>query len=166
MRIDSLALFVSGLIVLGPPPIVGQDVESTTVADSIRVLTNNLAASWERLDPDEYLGWFASDLVFYFEGQRVGRSEFDASVNAAMRALRSSTFEILDPHVQILAKDVATISFRLREVMVDTTGATTDLRGALTLIWSRRADGWKVVLAHESLPPSGEGSPHPRTTDS
>jgi hypothetical protein len=95
-------------------------------------------------------------MVFYFEGQQVERADFDASVRATMAALRSSTFEIFDPQVEVLGPNGAAISFRLREVMVDTRGATTDLRGALTLVWSRRSEGWRVVLAHESLPPTGD----------
>ena len=120
-------------------------------ADSVRALTSELAAAWEALDADRYLGWFASDLVFYFEGARVERPELESIIRATTAGLQSSTFEISDPRVQVLGPDAAAISFGLRELMVDTAGVTTDLRAALTLVWERRPEGWRVVLAHESF---------------
>ena len=153
MKLTFATLFAGALAVFGSTPVVCQDVVPASLADSVRELTNELAGAGERLDPDEYLGWFSSDLVFYIEGQRVERVDFESVVRATTGALRSSTFEILDPQVRVLSPDAATISFGLRELMVDTAGVATDLRGALTLVWWRRTEGWRVIVAHESIPP-------------
>ncbi len=142
----------------GHGPSTGQAVlGDSALADTLLSLTDDLAASWTRLEPDDYLDRFSDDLVFYFEGSRVSRSEFEAVVRGTMEALAESTFEVSDPDVEILGPDAAVISFGLREVMVDRNGDVTDLRGALTLVWERREGEWRVVRAHESLPPANDG---------
>lgn len=113
--------------------------------------TRDLAASWIRLDLDNYLGRFSDDLVFYFQGSRVPHADFEAIVRETMDVLRESTFEVIDPEVVVLGPDAAVVSFRLREVMVDRSGATMDLAGAMTLVWARHRGEWRVVQAHESL---------------
>ena len=135
-----------------PTSALGQEAASQAQADSLLALTEDLAEAWVALDAEEYLKWFSDDLAFYFEGGQADASDFEAGVRAAIGTLRSSTFEILNPRVDVLGADAAAVSFQLRELMVDTAGQTTDLRAALTLVWARRADGWKIVLAHESLP--------------
>ena len=135
-----------------PTPGFGQDSTPGSVADSIEIFTHELAESWVRLDADDYLHWFSDDFVFYIAGQRVSRSGFEAVVRAATGALKTSTFDISDPHIEVLAPDAGVISFGLREVMVDTAGATTDLNAAMTLVWQRQEDAWRIIMAHESLP--------------
>jgi uncharacterized protein (TIGR02246 family) len=139
----------SGLAI--PSSVRGQDSPSASLADSIETFTQQLAESWVRLDADGYLKWFSDDFVFYIDGQRVPRDEFEAVVRAATGSLQESTFEISDSHVEVLGPDAGVISFDLREVMVDTTGATTDLNAAMTLIWQRQRDEWRITIAHESL---------------
>jgi uncharacterized protein (TIGR02246 family) len=127
-----------------PPP-------DSVIAGMVVARTRELAASWERLDADAYLAHFSDDLTFYFEGARVRRSQFEATVREAIGALRESTFEVLDPEVEVLGPNGAAISFELRELMVDHSGVTTALNGVLTLIYERREGRWLVVRAHESL---------------
>jgi len=144
-------VLVMAFAVLGAEPAACQSPEDEGVADSVLVLTGQLGRAWERLDAEEYLGWFAQDLSFYIAGQRVERADFDRVVRGTTRALRSSTFEILDPRVRVLSPGNAAVSFGLRELMIDTVGDTTDFRGAMTLLWSLSEEGWKVVVAHESI---------------
>ena len=75
-------------------------------------------------------------------------------VRTTTAAFRSSTFEVQEPQVWALGPNAAAISFGLRELMVDTAGVTMDVHAVLTLVWSRRADGWRIILAHESIAPS------------
>lgn len=145
-----MTLAVVGLVA-GPSSARGQEAASAWVADSIETFTQELAEAWIRLDADDYLQWFSEDFVFYIEGHRVPRDGFEAVVRAATGALRQSTFEISEPHITVLAADAGVISFGLREVMVDTAGSTTDLRAAMTLVWQKREEQWRVVQAHESL---------------
>jgi len=131
---------------MGVPP-------DSVVAETILSVTRELAGAWERLDADAYLAHFSEDLTFYFEGSRSSRTEFETVVRQAIASLRESTFEVLNPEVEVLGPNAAVISFELREVMVDTSGASTELRGVLTLVFERRRGQWLVVRAHETLPP-------------
>jgi hypothetical protein len=79
-----------GIAALAVPAVTacqGSDVANSE--DEVLARTNDLAAAWIELDPDRYLAYFADDVVFYFEGQRLGRDIFDAGVRASMGALRS-----------------------------------------------------------------------------
>jgi uncharacterized protein (TIGR02246 family) len=127
-----------------PPP------DSVTTA-TIMARTRELAASWERLDADAYLAHFSDDLTFYFQGSRVARAGFEAVVRDTIASLREATFDVLNPEVEVLGPNAAVISFELREVMLDESGATTELNGAMTLVYERRDGRWLVVRAHESL---------------
>jgi uncharacterized protein (TIGR02246 family) len=113
--------------------------------------TRELADAWSRLDADAYLTHFSDDFTFYFEGSRVSRARFEAVVRESIGSLRESTFEILNPEVEALGASGATISFELREVMIDASGATTELNGVMTLVYERRGGRWLIVRAHESL---------------
>lgn len=127
-----------------PPP-------DSVIAGTIMARTRELAVSWERLDADAYLAWFSEDLTFYFQGARVSRMEFETTVRDAIASLRESTFEVVNPDVEVLGANAAAISFEIREVMLDRTGAITEVNGALTLVWERREGRWLIVRAHESL---------------
>jgi ketosteroid isomerase-like protein len=113
--------------------------------------TRELADVWSRLDADAYLTHFSDDFTFYFEGSRVSRARFEAVVRESIGSLRESTFEILNPEVEALGASGATISFELREVMIDASGATSELNGVMTLVYERRGGRWLIVRAHESL---------------
>jgi hypothetical protein len=45
-----------------------------------------MTASWDRLEPDDYLARFGDDLIFYFQGVRVLRSAFEGVVRGSMAA--------------------------------------------------------------------------------
>ncbi|HSK18108.1 MAG TPA: SgcJ/EcaC family oxidoreductase [Longimicrobiales bacterium] len=121
------------------------------VANIILARTRELAAAWKRLDPEAYLAHFSDDLIFYFDGRRLERQEFETVVRETLASLRESTFEVLDPEVEVLGPAAAAVTFGVREVMVDTAGATTDIEGVLTLVFETRRGRWLVVRAHESL---------------
>ena len=151
IRRSAFLLGVGVVGALGIATTACQNPGAAVQEETILTLTEEVGAAWRSLDADDYLSWFSGDLLFYFEGQRVDRDAFDTVIRASLGGLRSSTFEVLDPRVQVLGQDAATISFDLRELMVDTAGGTTDLQAATTFVWARRPDGWKVVLAHESF---------------
>ena len=129
----------------------GEPAAPAALRDSVLALTRGLAEAWIRLDADAYLGQFSEDLVFYFEGRAVTRTQFEDAVRRSLAALRESTFDIMDPEVEPLGDDAAVVSFALRERMVSRQDAVTDLRAVLTLVWERRDGRWLVVRAHESL---------------
>lgn len=153
-RSGGLLLF----FLLHASPLLGQDPEGVPTPESVQALTHELAEAWVRLEADAYLSFFAEDLVFYFDGISVSRADFEAVVRETLQALEASTFEITDPHIQILGDDAAVISFHLREVMVLDAHRSEDFQAAMSMVWARRSGGWKVVLMHESMPsPRGEG---------
>ena len=147
----------SGLVVLmsllGATRLLGQESVSIPPLESVQALTQELAGAWERLDADAYLAFFAEDLVFYFDGVSVSRADFEAGVRATLEMLQASTFEITDPHIQILGEDAVATSFQLREALILDADRSEDFQAAVTLVWARRGGEWRVVLMHESLPP-------------
>lgn len=129
-------------------------VSQRALTDTILSLTHELTASWSRLDPDDYLDRFSHDLVFYVQGSRLSRDDFEAAIRQVMGAVRESTFEIMDPEVEVLGPNAAVVSFQWSEVTVDTDGSTADHAGAITLVYERRDGEWLVIRAHESLGPT------------
>ena len=103
-----------------------------TRADSIVSLTYDLARAWTKLEPERYLGYLSNDLVFYFEGGRLGRAAFENVIRTALGSLRSSTFEVNDPEVVVLGPNAAVISFGLREQMVSVEHGEETTESALT----------------------------------
>lgn len=132
-------------------PLSGQPVESGVSESAVLGLTERLADAWVALDADRFLGWFAEDFDFYFEGARGEPAVFAAGVRATMDVLTSTTFDISDPRITPLGPDAAAISFMLHEELHLGTGESEELNAAVSLVWLRTSDGWRIVSMHESL---------------
>ena len=55
-----------------------------------------------------------------------------------------------EPVVQVVGEDAAIISFTFEAESVEINGTRSKESGALTYIWNKTNDKWKIVHVHES----------------
>ena len=149
---SQLTLVLALLGFLSLPLSAQQDeLDAYQMEKSIIALTIELAKSWEELDADKYLDYFSPDLDFYIEGERLGFEFLDGIVRNAMSTLKRTTFEVIEPKVSYASHDVAIISFQLKETFLDKNENYEELNAAMTLVWEKKEEQWKITLAHESI---------------
>lgn len=156
--IATIAIIISCGLVLGcggesNSPQLTPEQESA-IADSVRSLTEETLATWNELNPEPYLDYYSEDLHFYYQGSHLPRNKFEEVVRKQMDLYQEFTTEMSDPQVEVLGPDASVVSFKYKGTAVDTAGNPDSLDAALTVIFERRNDGWKIVQAHESIVPS------------
>ncbi|MEF8940232.1 MAG: SgcJ/EcaC family oxidoreductase [Salinivenus sp.] len=127
--------------------------QEQALTDTIQARVQEMATTWSALRPEPYLNLYSDDVQFYFQGAESSRAEFEKEVRKLMAAYQTYSIEPAPPQIDVLAPDAAVASFRYKGRAVDTTGEARDVTAAMTLVYERRSGAWKIIQAHESLPP-------------
>lgn len=126
------------------------------LADTLLSVTEEIDAAWKGLEPGSYLAHYGDDAWFYYDGAALDRATLEGLVREEMDRVERWSSEVVDPQVEVLGTDAGVVSFRYEGEWEDTAGEVRGIEAAFTAVFERRDGEWKVVQAHESLPPDAE----------
>ena len=145
------ALLLAGLVVAAP-----LRAQSPAIREIDSLMADQLPAA-NAGDAEQFLKGFAHDstLTFVFNGMVI--SGYD-SLLAQQRRWWSGgaggvTYERkAPPQVTLLAPGVALAIDRIASRRILPSGEVRTGEAVVLLVWQRRAEGWRIVAAHESTP--------------
>ncbi len=148
MRTNSLIILCSviatGCQPTGRPLSADEHAEVVFSADSATraFLDAELARDVERV-----ISHLAPEFYMYVDGTRSDFDSVTAQIRRTFPTLTSFQAEFLDIEVIVLGRNGALVSTRFRDVITDTSGTTTRMRGATNFAWQRRGADWLMVYA-------------------
>ena len=151
----SLVAGAAGCASLRPAAIVEQ-FNAAETATSVRMAVEHYHDALRRRDVETILETFIRDTSFRaFDGDDGWLTIEDIRLDDAPEFARLSRVAInLDSiSIAVLDPSAAVVSSNLRETFTDSTGHERKLRVAQTMVWTRRATGWKIAHVHSSERP-------------
>ena len=102
------------------------------------------------LDAEGVISHYANDPEFlgYMDGVTVDYATQSNNVRTLFGSLESIALDPVDVVVTPLGSDVAIASFTFREVLTDTAGVATPIRGTVSWVWRRNSAGWAMIHVH------------------
>lgn len=137
------------------PGIVHAQSGSPQVQRQIEPLLDELMLAANAHDTDRFLAAYVHDstLVFAFNG--VVTTGWDQLRALQLKWWNNGKSDVVysqhgTPHFTILSPDavVVTNAMTSRRALPDGTASTAEF--AVTMVWQKRPEGWKIVQAHES----------------
>ncbi len=138
----------------------GTEPPSSDPAQEVAPLLAQMGAAANAHDVDGHVGFYAHDpsVTFIFNGKAiVGWTDIRDNQREVWRNGKSDVvytmegkpeFAVLGPNVVIRNVVISTIFLHSRRTMPD--GEIHDGEFAISSVWQRRPEGWRVVYAHES----------------
>ena len=120
-----------------------------------------LDAAASARDVERFLDLFVDgpDLAFAFAGQvMLDMGSIRAMHRASWSKLSGVKFTTTPRRVVTLSPDVVVLTASGLAERIDASGAVATRPYAVTLVLVRRKGRWRVLQAHESVPPPGPGS--------
>jgi ketosteroid isomerase-like protein len=129
-----------------PDPQVSKEVLVASVDSAMHAYLTALT----NLDAEGVIGHYANDPEFlgYMDGVPVDYATQSANVRALFGGLESIALDPVDVVVTPLGSDVAIASFTFSEVLTDTAGVATPLKGAVSWVWRHNGAGWAMIHVH------------------
>lgn len=127
---------------------VAADSSEIALGNEIRLLALNWMQAWTDLDANKMAELHDSELAYFWRGKPDSSEDFlDAFENFVVPNAPEEPviYEVLNLNVQVLGSDVAIAAFNFHEKLQDE-----DSGAAVSLVFVRRDDGWKIIHAHES----------------
>jgi uncharacterized protein (TIGR02246 family) len=149
------------LILSAALPLEGQQISPTArpsdvaVTDTIRRLMAELDQAASALDVNRFMSHFVRDssLVYAVAGTtRRGWTEVERSHRESWTRIAEASFRLGDLAVTVLAPDAAVVTGVGEARMTLKDGRTRAGPFAVTAIWRRTPEGWRVLQMHESFP--------------
>jgi len=112
------AILFSSAILLAISSVFGQDKSKADEALTNKIIAIERAAleEWNKGNPDAYLSIYANDYTYfdpYLEKRVDGFDAIKKLYDGIKGQVSADRYEMIDPAVQILAKDVAVLTFNL-----------------------------------------------------
>jgi len=148
-------LAVIGCASVRPAAIVEQFNAGAT-STSVRMAVERFHDALRRRDIDAILDTFVRDTSFRaFDGDDGWLTIDNIRLQDAPAFASLKDFSIRVDSIAIAALDlnVAVVSSTLREAFTDGVGRQRRLRITQTMVWTRRATGWKIAHVHSSEQP-------------
>ena len=146
---------VAGCASVRPAAIIeGFNREATTT--SVRLALEQFHEALRQRNTEKVLNFFVADTGFRVYDGDGGWLTLDAmrlQDAPAFRRLRSVELSIDSLYITPLDPSAAVVADNLREVYTDSGGHVSRIRVAQTMVWTRRADGWKIAHIHSSERP-------------
>ena len=102
----------------------------------------------------ERIAEFHSDknFIYYWHGGLAcsNNADFRKLFTTILSATTEWSMKTSEPVVQVVGEDAAIISFTFEAESVEINGTRSKESGALTYIWNKTNDKWKIVHVHES----------------
>ena len=146
---------VLGCAAVRPAAIVEQFNAGAT-ATSVRMAVEHYHDAMRRRDIEAILDTFLLDSTFRaFDGDDGWLTIDNIRLQDAPAFARLASFSIsLDSiDIAVLDPNAAVVSSNLREAFSDSAGRQRRLRVTQTMVWTRRATGWKIAHIHSSERP-------------
>lgn len=132
----------------------GSDSADLAVIEEIAAREYSVRDTFVANDLPGYFAHFSQDLSVWapegaidFTSYQRDWSNFIAAGNRVL------SLEYIDMHIIVApAGDAAVASFQVRVCICSADGSVTDRRFQETDVWFKRANQWKIVRAHYSLP--------------
>ena len=154
--IPALAMATAlGCAAVRPAAIVEQFNAGAT-ATSVRFALERFHEALRRRDVETILDTFVRDTSFRaFDGDEGWLTIDNIRLQDAPAFARLATFSItLDSlAIAVLDPNAAVVSSNLHETYADSAGRERRLRLTQTMVWTRRATGWKIAHIHSSERP-------------
>jgi uncharacterized protein (TIGR02246 family) len=151
-----LALLAAlGCAAVRPAAIVEQFNVGAT-ATNVRFAVERFHEALRRRDVETIMETFVRDTSFRaFDGDDGWLTIDNIRLQDAPAFARLATFSIsLDSiAIAVLDPNAAVVSSNLREAFADSAGRQRRLRVTQTMVWTRRATGWKIAHIHSSERP-------------
>jgi uncharacterized protein (TIGR02246 family) len=145
-------LLASGCAAIRPASILEQYNPDAT-ATAVRYAVERFHEGLRKRDIDTILMSFVNDTSFRAYDGDEGWLTFDnirLQDAAAFRRLRSVEIHLDSISIAVLDPSAAVVSSNLREAFTDSAGHERRLRVTQTMVWTRRADGWRIAHLHSS----------------
>jgi len=128
--------------------------QDENLKEEILKITNSYNRAWESLDWEEVSKYHDTDILYYWRGKKgpSNKIEFDKLLQGLFSRMNSYSHKMIDPQLQILNDTAVVISHEVDGDYVGKDGIRVNYDGALTYVFQRKEDGWKIVLIHESSP--------------
>jgi uncharacterized protein (TIGR02246 family) len=124
-----------------------QDQNSpASTADAVLSIVEAWTEAWNQEDLELMSQLHDSELLYYWRGRPRGYETFMHELREYIFPNETNSVELVNPHIQSVAPDVAIVGFQMRS----TESATGEPEVAFTLGLVRRASGWKIIHVHES----------------
>lgn len=153
--VSALAIASTACAALRPAQIVEQFNVGAT-ATSVRAAVGQFHDALRRRDVPAIIDMFVSDTSFRaYDGDDGWLTIDNIRLQDAPEFARLKTFSIsLDSiAITVLDPSAAVVSSNLREAFTDSSGHERRLRVTQTMVWTRRATGWKIAHVHSSEQP-------------
>ena len=121
-----------------------------SVAGEVREETIDLCDSWNTLDPAIHLRHYSQDMRWGGNGGFLVGEDFRSAIGSFMGMFSRYDQRWQDIDVQVLEQDVAVASVKMSVNTVGRNGDVSEGVEAMTLVWQRRPEGWRVVAGHTS----------------
>ena len=123
------------------------------IKNDIIDITKHYNKVWETLNVDS-IAQFHSDksFIYYWHGDLASGSndQFRKLFSSILSDTKEWSMKTLQPVVQVINENAAIISFTFQAESTVTSGTKSTETGALTYIWNKIKDKWKLVHIHES----------------
>lgn len=150
-----LAVAALGCAAVRPAAIVEQFNAGAT-ATEVRIAVEHFHDAMRRRDVETILNTFVRDTSFRaFDGDEGWLTIDNIRLQDAPAFAHLAAFSIrLDSiAIAVLDPNAAVVSSNLREAFSDSAGHERRLRLTQTMVWTRRATGWKIAHVHSSERP-------------
>jgi ketosteroid isomerase-like protein len=129
------------------------------IADTVRKLTTDFLAAMQSVDADkaDTFDSRSPDYAFVGEDGSICRTPkpCQQANKEGWKSLRSMQVRVLESKVAVPSPTVAVETMNIAGSVFPKAGKTVVIdRAALTIVWIREPDGWKILTYHQSyLPP-------------
>jgi uncharacterized protein (TIGR02246 family) len=138
------------------PAAIVEQFNAGATATSVRMAVEHFHDAMRRRDVETILDTFVRDTSFRaFDGDDGWLTIDNIRLQDAPAFARLATVTInLDSiAIAVLDPNAAVVSSNLREAFTDSAGRQRRLRITQTMVWTRRATGWKIAHLHSSERP-------------
>lgn len=123
------------------------------VRSEIIDITKKYNKAWETLNVDS-IAEFHSDanFAYYWHGELASdnNEQFRKLFSSILSATKGWSMKTAQPLVQVINENAALISFIFQAQSTDKDGKSSNESGALTYLWNKAGNKWKLVHIHES----------------
>ena len=130
------------------------DPNDSIIKEKVLDLTNEYNKVWETLDVEKIAAFHSNEsFVYYWHGDLASSSNdhFRKLFPDILSTIKGwSIKKTSPPLVQVLNKQSAIVSFTLEAEVIGLDGSRSNEAGALSYIWKKINDQWKIVHIHDS----------------
>lgn len=135
------------------------DADRAAIADSVTAGMHSYEAAIKALDVEGIMGHYLVSPEFRFiENETVYGLEELRPVVEGLASLRGYEGGFGPIHVRVLVPGAALADAPFTDVLTDSAGVVTRLRGTVTWVWVRTPEGWRIVHGHAyAVPDTARG---------